>query len=311
MKSNLEIRQAAWQRLFAEHWFGILLCGAILLGLCGGLIKSVASGIVSGFHVLTLEDALMSAVRIGEHGGSFSLSNLAFDGSAVFQIVSSLVLDVFFSLVVGGIVSFGVAALQLQCLSQDRRDWLKNAFGGFARPLDLAWLQFRLSLVYIGWSLLGVIPLVGVGAVVYSLTGGAETVPELSICVVSALAGAVSLLVALAVLLVPFYRYRFLFLVKAEHPELGAGECMRTCRELMKGHALESFRLDCSYWRPITLLLVLFIGIAFCAESDGVLLLRILFMLALLMAALVVGVVLGQYLGLGQAMFYEEIKGLK
>ena len=304
VKSSLEIRQAAWHRLFAEHWFGVLLYGAILIGLCGGLIKSVASGIIAGFHVLTLKEAVLNAAA---HGG-FDPSALMSDGTAVFQIVSSFALDTFFSMVVGGIVAYGFAALQLRCLADDRRDWLKAVFGGFARPLELAWLMFRQSLVFVGWGLLGSVPLIACGMVVYALTDGAETVPEMSTCGVCGLAGAVSMLVAFAVLLVPFYRYRFIFLVKAEHPEMGAGECMRTCRGLMNGHAMESFRLDCSYWRPITLLLVLFCGIAFCAECGGEPLLILPFILVLLMAALAVSVVLGQYLSLGQAMFYEEIR---
>ena len=45
---------------------------------------------------------------------------------------------------------------------------------------------------------------------------------------------------------IPFYRYRFLWLVKAEHPEWGAGECIGACRKLMKDNMLKSFWLDCS-----------------------------------------------------------------
>ena len=52
----------------------------------------------------------------------------------------------------------------------------------------------------------------------------------------------------------PFYRYRYVFRLKADHPDWTALQCMRGCSELTYGFKWRSFKLDCSYWR--TLLLV-------------------------------------------------------
>ena len=120
---------------------------------------------------------------------------------------------------------------------------------------------------------------------------------------------------AFALYAVPVYRYRFLWLVKAEHPDWSAGACIAASRKLMKGNMLKSFWLDCSYWKPITLVLVLLLAMGVAIEfaigsKDNTILVALLSLVALFafFGALAGGVVLGQYIGVGQGFFYQDLK---
>ena len=84
---------------------------------------------------------------------------------------------------------------------------------------------------------------------------------------------------------------------------------------MMHGHKKESFRLDCSYWKPITLVLVALMAVA-CgvalaiAFKDIVAIAALagLVALFLFLVALVGAIVLGQYIGVGQGFLYEDLK---
>ena len=69
---------------------------------------------------------------------------------------------------------------------------------------------------------------------------------------------------------IPFYRYRYLFRIKAERPDWSAGQCMESCRELTDGCKWRIFSHDCSYWRIILLALL---PLAVVAVSGGMLIL--------------------------------------
>ena len=119
----------------------------------------------------------------------------------------------------------------------------------------------------------------------------------------------------LVLAIIPAYRYRFLFLVKAENPDLSIRETFRKCRDLMEGHKWESFLLDCSYWKPITLVLVALMAVA-CgvalaiAFKDIVAIAALAGLVALFLffVALAGAIVLGQYISVGQGFLYEELK---
>lgn len=78
---------------------------------------------------------------------------------------------------------------------------------------------------------------------------------------------------------------------------------------------MESFKLDCSYWKPITLVLLVLlaamaaVGLA-VAIKDNTMLVALLSLIALFsfFGALAGGVVLGQYIGVGQGFFYQDLK---
>ena len=83
----------------------------------------------------------------------------------------------------------------------------------------------------------------------------------------------------------------------------------------MEGHKWQSFKLDCSYWKPITLALLIMTLAVMAWPSvvllkDTVLLAVMLGLVGVfaLLACFAACIVLGFYIGVGQGFFYEELK---
>ena len=312
MKSAGELKELAWKRLWADRWFGRLFGGGLLLSLCGYAVQVVIGGVLSRLNVQTWQ-GYFEAVLANRQDLTTPVPNLTSD--FISQATSSSALVLFFSYLMAGIAAYGGAVILLKCLANDERDWLKAAFGGFKWPFEMLWMFVRLLLTYLGWFLLGVVPL---GAVVMSCRVQISAVVEsgsLSAMAALSLLFAAGLLVSVLLACVPFYRYRFLFLVKAERPELGANACFRACRDLMKGNLLTSFRLDCSYWRPITGVLVLCLALtaaafALTAMPSAAQLALGAFLFVGLVGLFACSIVLAQYISVGQGFLYREIKDL-
>lgn len=309
MKSNVEFRNLAWKRLWTDHWFGRLFGGGLLLGLCGYAVQVVLSGILGRLHVQSWME-YAQAVAQNRQDLTTPVPNLTAD--FISQATSSTVLTLFLSYIMAGIAAYGCAVLLLRCLRNEEDGWLGAAFSGFAMPFGLLWLLVRVVLVFVGWAIvaLGVPAFIAGAACLF-----AKALPDgvLAVCVGVGVAAGLSW--AIFIYCIPFYRYRFIFLVKAEHPDWGAGVCMKHCRELMRGNMMRSFRLDCSYWKPITLLLVLvmaamaaFLLVALLKDNAMLAVLVGLGGVLALLASFAGGIVLVQYVHVGQGFLYEELK---
>ena len=310
MKSNVELKQLAWQRLWADHWFWRLFGGGVLLGLCGYAVQIVLSGILGWLHVQSWFDYL-GAVAQNRQDLTTPVPQLTPD--FVSQACSSTVLTMFLSFIMAGIASYGCAVILKKCLANDEKGWLGEAFGGFKYPFGMLWLQLRYWLIWIGWSL------VAFGVPGFLCGAGYPLVKNLPMLQQALVAGIGMMLLfcwVVWIYCIPFYRYQFLWLVKAEHPEWGAGECIGACRKLMKGNMLKSFRLDCSYWKSITLMLLplLVLSLAiwinewfYGAGRQGLEIVAIVAFLCLI-AFLPLVLVVPQYIHVGQGFLYEELK---
>ena len=313
MRSDSEFRELAWKRLWADHWFGRLFGGGLLLTLCGYAVQVVLGGILSRLHVQSWME-YAQAVLQNRQDLTTPVPNLTSD--YISQATSSTVLTFFFSFLMAGIASYGCAVILKKCLVHDEKDWLGEAFGGFKYPFGLLWLQLRYWLIYLVWWPLAWLPLaVAIGCSVLFVKHFAEFHLALTVAVVT-LVMSVGVGALFAVISVPFYRYRFLFLVKAEHPDWGAGECIRSCRALMDGNKMKSFRLDCSYWKPIMLmllpLLVLTLTIfaneyCFGEGQEGLAIIGVVAFLCLAVF-MPLAIVVPQYIRVGQGFLYEELK---
>ena len=280
MKSNKELKDLAWKRLWSEHWLGRLFFGGALLGFCGYVIQIAITKATFNFGVLSWFDYFQA---VGQNKIDVTTPIPKLTKLFVLQATSSTLLEVFFSLLMSGIVAYGCAVILKKCLVNEEKGWLKASFGGFKYPFGMVWLTLRTWLIWIGWALFLVI------------------LPPLGVFF----------------LIVLFYRYRFIWLVKVEHPDWSAGACLKYCRELMKGHKRESFKLDCAYWLPITLMLLppLAVLAIFCfcvirgvdGEAFGAVI-----GVALLLGFLVdlpLMIIVPQYISVGQGLLYEELKG--
>ncbi len=312
VRSNVEFRNLAWRRLWTDKWFGKLFGGGLLLGLCGYAVQVVLSGILGRLGVQDWQ-TYCQAVAMNRRDLTTPIPNLT--SEFISQATSSTVLTVFFSFLMAGIASYGCAVILKKCLANDERDWLGAAFGGFKDPFGMLWLFFRYWLICFGWMLLALLPVGVIAGVCVLMVEPMLGSAPLGAAILMSVAFSLGFGIFLAFYCIPFYRYRFLWLVKAEHPDWSAGACLRSCKALMEGHKWQSFKLDCSYWKPITLVLVLFlpvvaaIGLAIVFKVNTMLV-ALLSLVALFafFGALAGGVVLGQYIGVGQGFFYQDLK---
>ncbi len=315
MQSDIEIRNEAWRLLWKRNWFWKLLGAGILLQVCSQAIVTIVNGIVYRLGVFNLT-AAMNLMQERQ-----PLPDLT--PRIMWEFSSSTLLYLFFAFILGGIAYYGNSALLLRSCEDNEEGWLKTAFGGFKMPLDLAWLSFRLSLVYFFWSLLAGIPC---GAIIAAVVANVPTVSTVAEGSIYGFAFAICAAIVIAVVSIPFYRYRYLFRIKAEHPDWSAGECMRSCRELTNGNKWRIFKHDCSYWRILllallpmlvmmTLVLLTVAGIATKPASGGeqsavlaiFAILGALLIVASYLAMIVFGVISVYYIGVGQTIFYREI----
>lgn len=314
MKSDAEIRKEAWSLLWKKNWFWMLLGAYLLLQLSSQFILNIVVGSLAAVEVFNLSSVVE---LVSEHKPLPQ-----FTSQLVWQLASSSVLVFFFAFILGGISSYGNAVMLVRAADDDPEDWLKAAFSGYRMPLGLAWLAFLLVLVFAIWALPGVL---AAGAILYaavSVLPAEMDFGDMSLNVAASTAAASILVAALSV---PFYRYRYVFRLKADHPDWSATQCIRGCAELTYGCKWRAFKHDCSYWRILLLVLlpmlvttatILALTAALGALGDGQQ--NTLVALALtacgtiiamasnitLAALLLVAV---NYIGLGQTILYREI----
>ena len=318
MNSNGEIREKAWRLLWDGKWFGRLLLGAILLSLCSQIVNSLLNGMLNNLGVFNLS---AFAEAIERHLASRAPMP-EFTSDMLMQLASSTVLTLFFAFIMGGIVAYGNSVLILRAADEKPENCLKAAFGGFGMPLGLASLAFRLFLVYVFWFLVSVVPVAALSWVVSVLMPSALD-SEMAGKVLYSLAAVIGLAIVFAVCSIPFYRYRYLFRVKADNPDWSAGRCLAECAALTDGYKWRCFLHDCSYWKILlaVLLLMLVCTGAMCvalipearqlvpagvrmgvASACGV--------IGLFSNFAMVGVVViaAFYIGVGQSLLYRDIQ---
>ena len=235
MNENKQIRREAWQALWDRSWFWKLLGAYLLLQISTQVIAMC----VNLLHAAVSGDNAFAAGSPGKTDIPFAL------------------LYVFIVLILSGISKYGMTKMLNRAADDDSADWLKDAFGGFRIPLGLAWLGFRVAAVYAFYLAPAFVVLVGAGSLSLSLLGDANE--GLAIAVASGLIS-VAFVLGTALFCIPFYRYRYLFRIKADNPDWTAGECMSHCRRLVSGEKWRMFKLDCSYWKqflPALLMTVL------------------------------------------------------
>ena len=300
---NASLKSLAWSRLFTDGWFWRLFGGMILLGVCGSVVQSVIS---SGLETLSVSTwvAYLKAFAANRRDLTTPVPNLT--ANYVYLTTSATFLSLFFSLLVNGIASYGLAVLRLRCVRNDESGWLSAAFGGFKMPFGMFWLLACQVLIFAGWCLVALLPLAPAALAVSYLfmDSGLSSVAAM---VGIAFLEAVCVCASLFILLVPFYRYRYLWLVKAEHPGWSAGRVVRACKDLMRGNVRRAVRLDMAYWKPLLLVCSLVFLQAGAALDMFGLVGGLAVALAVSLALFACLVILVQYVGMGQALLYREL----
>ena len=310
--TNLELKEQAWNRLWKGQWFWKLFGGGLLLQLCGQAVQTVLAGVLGRLGVDDWQD-FMEVVKLNRADPGVPIPQLT--GEYVTQATLATGLELFLGWILAAIAAYGASVLLVRCLKDDPDGWLGAAFGGFRMPWGLLGLLLRFVLITLCWALPAILFFGLISGLAIPLCKSLVQSSPVMASLVATFFASLALLVFGAVFCVPFYRYRFVWLVKAEHPDWSAGACLRETKRLMEGHKMRSFRLDCAYWKPIVGVMLLFgaalggfgAAAALSWSSVGATVLAGLLAAALLMLALCSAVVLGQYIAVGQAFLYREL----
>lgn len=315
MRTNEEIRNEAWTKLWHEKWFWRILIASILLDLSMQLVFKiiyfVANTCIGDLGTLSQTNLSNSLAMIARG-----------DMSALPTITLHIAITAFMTIIATGITQFGKSTVLLRAADGKQEGYLKAAFEGLKMPLGLAYLTLRVTLVFILWSILAILPCIG-GAAICELIAIDETSIKIAAWALIITAAATF---SLAIIAIPFYRYRFLFRLKADNPGWSAGKCMRECRSLTQGNKWRIFKHDCSYWKEFLAPVIL--GSILCAYLlyrlhtlhlspnegailDPKLIIGLVCMLALYIAIMIFTVIAIFHISLGQTILYRETRSEK
>lgn len=238
-KTNKEIRVAA--RACFRTSAGARAMSAMLLLMLAG---SVAMFLLQlAFHVSgvqTLDYLILTAKRrvLSAPANVLLFATLA-------SLFAAFVRAVFV-----GIQCYGWSVASLRAINQMPLGLTRAAFAGFKTPLEMFAIVFGYALRLF----LALLPFVFIfsGVLVADVIFH-DALGEyifVSLCCLAAL-------FAFVLALYVTYRYRFVWYLKVMNPEWRAGQCFCESARMMNGLKLKAFFLDCSYWKPLTLLILI------------------------------------------------------
>ena len=321
MKTDLEIRDESWRLLWKRHWFWKYLGGTFLINFCTQFVCSLVTQIV--IHAVVICTVGLSTAAKLQSGQGFADMKITPVLIVVAVVLVAILVTV--QLVAGGVAGYGTAAVLVRSVDDKPDNWLEAAFSGIKMPIQLGWLALRYSLAYLPWLAPALIPCA------IFLEGLGDTIPipknpSPDDIMVYTLLAMTYMTAVVAVLCIPFYRYRYLFRIKADHPDWTAGQCMRACVDLTSGFKWRSFLHDCSYWRILLLPLgaVMFIfaiiaatvlacasGLLVGGTKAAVIILAVLLGLIAYIVLLASGFVVAAYISVGQTILYREFAWIR
>ena len=304
MKGTREMRHEAWDVLKGK-WFWRLLCVAALLQLARHFANGLVGAAFDAMSITSVVDFMVAKINAAQQGLSYSLPTT----KAYCWMFGGFCFQMFIAYIFAAIFAFGFMGLLLKASRNDDSRWFADAFGGFARPLDVAWLLVLMNLLVF----LAMVPCMlvfGGAAFVLMLYVGLAPLSLEGLGILTA-ASVPAVLCAISAA----YGYRQAWFIKNERPEAPALGCLRASWQMMKGFKWRAFCLDFSFlgWIFVGSGLLTFAavgaGVAERVVSHPV---RVVAMAAAFgfgMAAfwLFVKVFLG--IAVARVVFYRELKG--
>lgn len=317
MKNNSEIRDRAWHLLWRRKWFLKTLGVTLLLVLSTQAVVGFFNILMSGFECYTI-NSYQEDLILGESAPELT-------SSLILHLAPSFLLYMFLGFIASGITGYGGAILANSAADDREHGWMGAAFAGFKMPLGLAWLSFLIWLVYLLWAVLASVPAWFIMSEAFQMI--AHQTPSAGNLTVFTILFTFAAAVFITIMCIPFYRYRFLFRIKADHPDWSALECFSYCTKLTKNNKWRIFVLDCSFWRIMLLPLSSILLLAGCvlyssmtisdlASTGGesvsesfvvTMVLMGLVMMVLLFVYVISHCLTAFYIGIGQSILYRRI----
>ena len=264
MKTSKEIRSYAWQTLMRPPWGGRVFWALCSVSIATSLAMQAIAKILVHYNMTTWFSFLQ--IWFENYVGQGLLTSVPSRAIAN-QMTLATAFFLFFQILFLSIRTFGEQTFLLKAVRRDEDKWFASAFTGFAQPFNCLGLYLQIMIRLMFWFFLSILFL-----------------PLLFLPIIAC------------------YRYQLAWPLKADHPDWSAAQCIRESCRLMKGNKWKAFYLDCSYWRPITLVLLLLLLLVI-GNTLGLATLTKFSSLALWPISIIVAF----YYKLGQAEFYREI----
>ncbi len=154
-----------------------------------------------------------------------------------------------------GIQCYGWSAASLGAINQVSQGLTRAAFAGFKAPLEMFVIVFGYALRLF----LALLPFVFIftGVVVADAIFHDVLREHIFVSLALMVFCCLTVLFSFVPALYITYRYRFVWYLKVMHPEWRAGQCFCESARMMNGLKFKAFFLDCSYWKPLTLLILI------------------------------------------------------
>lgn len=301
MKSSREMRHEAWNILKGK-WFWRLLCVGALLQFIMQFVNGIVASALAAMSITSVEDFAAAKISAAQQGLSYSLPT----AKAYYWMAGGFGFQMFIAYIFAAIFAFGFMGLLLKTSRNDDSRWFADAFGGFARPLEMTWLLLLMNLmtalpVFVCGLVAAVLMPVltrALGPTIGVVLGGAVAVAMVGIGVICALA--------------VMYGYRQAWFIKNERTEVSAVDCMRASRQMMNGFKWRAFCLDCSFvgWLFAVSGLVAFAVVGGAVSNNlpqpvGVFAAAVVFVFGMLAFWLFIKVILG--MAVSRVVFYREL----
>ena len=298
MRNSCEMRREAWGILKGK-WFWRLLCVAALLQFVSSMVGKVLVEVYDALSITTVGDYLMASLKAMRQGLAYSLPT----AKAYYWMAGGFVFQLFITYIFAAIFAFGFMGLLLKASKNDDSRWFADAFGGFARPLEITWL---LALM----NLLTVLPVFACGVV------AGVAMPSLKFLgafgrFFGYAAVAVAVIVGFLCALSVMYGYRQAWFIKNERTEASAVDRLRLSWLMMKGFKWRAFCLDFSFIGWIALVALLVLCAAICVQVAAYVGVAAVGVASFLFGLVVFWMLLKVFLGMAVArvVFYRELKG--
>lgn len=284
-----EIRDTAWRLLWQSKWLSRFVFLIVAFGFIRYIAVNFSASLLLDSSSQGLSERLASAETAQE------LLTLLRDPSVMRSLLLMAAMSLFVAMTINSIAAYGLARVRLDVAAgNEPPSWIRMCFGGFKDPFGMLALGIMHAL-FVWWPVFFIV----VPAFVLIVREAVMTETYSPYYLIALPFSLISI--------IPFYRYRQAWFIKAAHPDFSALECLRQSAELMAGQKMRNFRLDCSFWRPIAL----FLSIVFIATMTAVVGAPpiLAFLAALLISAL--SLYLSAYMPLAQAIFHLQLRKIK
>ncbi len=288
MRTTKEIRAAARTALFRTPAGARAMSAMLLLALASSIAALLLMQAFQAFGIETLDLLALTEKR---RVLALPITTLVF---AAFATLFAAFIRAVFS----GIQIFGWSTAALRGVRQEVQGLMGAAFAGFKVPFGMFALMFGYAL-RLFLALLPFVLVFGVLAAVRVIFYQ-ELEEHIVVSLVLTLFSCLAVLLGFVLMFYVVYRYRFIWFLKVEHPEWRASKCFLESARQMNGLKKKALYLDCSYWKPLTLLiLIALLGVLPIVPS-------VVRALCLSFAVPVLGFLVSVYLEFGHALFYLD-----